>query len=101
MKKFFTNVELFGNPYGASRKKRALWANDSGIERYRGHEYLYFVGCAGSHHERAKDAALKLALAMKYLCLSVAILGEEKSCDGNEVYYMGGYGLFEVLREKT
>ncbi len=99
VKTFLENVELHGNPYGASRAKRGGWADGTAIGRYNGNEYLYYVGCTGSYDTRAQRVARMVARVLQEAGLSFGILGADENCDGNEVYKLGESGLFELLAE--
>lgn len=101
VKRFLENVEVYGNPYGESRSKRGQWIDGTGVEQYRDQEYLLYVGCTGSYDTRAKDAARALAMVMIKAGVSFGILGNEETCDGNEVHKLGESGLFEVLAESN
>lgn len=101
VKRFLENVELYGNPYGESRNKRGQWINGTEVEQYRDQEYLFYVGCTGSYDTRAQDAARALAMVMIKAGVSFGILGNEETCDGNEVHKLGESGLFEVLAESN
>ncbi len=96
VKRFLENMDLYGNPYGLSRTDRASWA-DGDVERFQGHEYLLFVGCAGSYDLRARQAVKALACLFRKADVSFGILGEDELCDGNEVKSLGEQGLFEML----
>ncbi len=97
IKTFLENIELYGNPYGSGRTQRNIWAEDEGIDKYSSHEYLLYVGCAGSYDIRAQKATKALAGILKKTGVSFGILGDEENCDGNEVQKMGETGLFEAL----
>lgn len=101
VKRFLENVELYGNPYGESRNKRGQWIDGTEVEQYRDQEYLFYVGCTGSYDTRAQDAARALAMVMIKAGVSFGILGNEETCDGNEVHKLGESGLFEVLAESN
>ncbi len=101
VRKFLENVDLYGNPYGISRSKRDDWMKGEELERYKGHEFLYYVGCTGSFDTRAQNSARSLGRALHAAGVNFGILGNDESCDGNEVHKLGEEGLFEVLAEDT
>lgn len=101
VKRFLENVELYGNPYGESKTKRGRWAEETPVEQYNNHEYLYYVGCTGSYDTRAQKAAKAVAFVMMKAGVSFGVLGNEECCDGNEVYKLGESGLFEILARKN
>ncbi|HNT67716.1 MAG TPA: (Fe-S)-binding protein [Syntrophorhabdaceae bacterium] len=99
VKNFLQNIELYGNPYGTGRSSRGAWAEGTGTEQYNGHEYLFYVGCAGSYDARARQSAQALAQVLRRAGVSFGVLGSEENCDGNEVQKLGEQGLFEVLAQ--
>lgn len=101
VKRLLENLELFGNPYGLSRSKREGWAREAGLEEFDGHDYLFFVGCAGSYDTRARAAAAALGRVLRAAGLSFGVLGSDENCDGNEVRMLGESGLFQMLAEKN
>lgn len=101
VKSFLENVELHGNPYGASRAKRDVWAAGQGIEHYNGQEYLLYAGCTGSYDTRAQKSTIELAQILRKAGISFGILGTDENCDGNEVLKLGEEGLFEALAEEN
>jgi Fe-S oxidoreductase len=99
--RFFQNIEAYGNPYRELRESRGLWAEGSGIEPYRGQEYLLYVGCVGSFDEKGQRAAKALGELLLKAGVSFGILGAAEACDGNEVKLLGESRLFEILRDKN
>ncbi|MFP4650574.1 MAG: 4Fe-4S dicluster domain-containing protein, partial [Desulfobacterales bacterium] len=57
VRKFLENIQLHGNPYGLSAKKRSGWMEGLSVEPFDGQEYLYYVGSEGSFDTRAQSAA--------------------------------------------
>lgn len=101
VKQFLENVELYGNPYGESRSKRSQWIDGTDVDQYGKQEYLFYVGCTGSYDTRAQDAVRALAMVLLKAGVSFGILGNEETCDGNEVHKLGESGLFEMLAESN
>jgi len=99
VKSFLENIELHGNPYGASRAKRGMWTAGMSIEQCNNHEYLLYVGCTGSYDTRAQESTKSLAQVLRKTKISFGILGAQENCDGNEVHKLGEAGLFELLAE--
>jgi len=99
VKKFLENVDLHGNPYGSARSKRDTWTEGTSTERYRGQEYLYYVGCTGSYDTRAQHSSRALSAILDKAGVSFGILGNDENCDGNEVDKLGEAGLFEMLAQ--
>ncbi len=97
---FLNNIRKYGNPWGAARNKRDVWAE--GVRRYKpGDEFLFYVGCVGSYDERGQRMARNFAELLDKAGISYGILGSEEECDGNEVYMLGEKGLFQELAEKN
>ncbi|MFW6334150.1 MAG: (Fe-S)-binding protein [Desulfosalsimonas sp.] len=101
VKKFLENIQLHGNPYGLSAKKRDKWAEGIAAEPFRDQEYLYFVGSEGSYDTRAQSAARSLAQIMDKAGVSFGILGNSETDDGNEAEILGEDALAEMLSEKN
>ncbi|HPU30034.1 MAG TPA: (Fe-S)-binding protein [Syntrophorhabdaceae bacterium] len=101
VKDFLQNIELYGNPYGASRTNRIAWTKGIEIDRYNGHEYLLYIGCAGSYDIRAQKSSKALAQILLKAGVSFGVLGDEETCDGNETHNLGEKGLFELLANKN
>jgi Fe-S oxidoreductase len=99
VKEFLENIQRQGNPYGHSRTKRGEWLEGTGVEPYRGQDYLYYVGCEGSYDTRARQTAVALAKILQKANVSFGVLGNEENCDGNEVQKLGEEALFEMLAE--
>jgi len=94
---YFKALITSGNPYRMPQSQRADWAKGLNLERYGGQEYLYYVGCVGAFDEEGKKMARKLAEILLSAGVSLGILGEEETCDGNDVRAMGEMGLFQAL----
>ncbi|MCJ7771706.1 MAG: (Fe-S)-binding protein, partial [Desulfobacterales bacterium] len=101
VKSFLENVQLHGNPYGMSAKKRSEWMEGTTIETYNGQEFLYYVGCEGSYDTRAQLAAKALGELLLKAGVSFGVLGNKEITDGNEVEIMGEDGLLEWVAEKN
>jgi Fe-S oxidoreductase len=99
--RFFQNIEAYGNPYRELRQNRGRWAEGSGIEPYRGQEFLFYVGCVGSFDEQGQRAARAVGELLLAAGVSFGILGPEEECDGNEVRILGENRIFQTLREKN
>ena len=98
---FFKAIHLYGNPYKLPEADRGAWAKGLGLEPYRGQEYLFFAGCAGSYDERGRKMARAVAGLLKDRGVSFGILGALERCDGNEVRAMGEAGLFEEIARQN
>ena len=98
---YLTNLYNHGNPYAIAQKKRSLWAKESDIEQFSGHEYLLFVDDVGAFDERGKQITLSIALLLKKMGISFGILGNNEISDGNDALSMGEKDLFEYLAKKN
>jgi len=98
---FLKNINVNGNPYKEPISERGKWAEGTSIETYEGQEYLFYVGCVGSYDERAKKIAATVGSLLIKAGVSMGILGEKETCDGNEVRALGEAGLFKVLAEQN
>lgn len=94
----------YNNPWEATKKKRATWAQDLDIpdlSKGEGHpELCYFVGCTTSMDIRAQDIARSFARILKYLNVPFAILGNKEPCCGDIARRAGEDGLFEKQMEE-
>ncbi|MCS7139738.1 MAG: (Fe-S)-binding protein [Candidatus Nezhaarchaeota archaeon] len=97
--KMLEAVYKYGNAWGVMGD-RASWARDLNVriapEKVDG-GMLYFVGCASSYDDRAKNIARAIAKVLNSLGERFFILGREEKCCGNEAYSAGERGLFEEL----
>lgn len=99
--------QRYGNPLGASPRKRAAWAEDADLdipvmrEIKRPVDVLWYVGDYGSHHPRAQTATLALARVLQEIGVDFGILGAEEASDGDSQRLAGERGLFEMLAEKN
>jgi len=98
---YLKNIHVNGNPYKAPAAERGKWAKGTAVEAYRGQDYLFYVGCVGSYDERAVKIARAVGTLLVEAGLSIGILGEKETCDGNEVRALGESGLFEQLAEQN
>lgn len=101
VKKFLNNVQLYGNPYGISAKRRTGWMEGKNFQPYQGQDFLYYVGCEGSYDTRAQSAARALGDILTNTGVSFGVLGEKEKTDGNEVDLLGEDALFESVVEEN
>jgi len=101
VKDFLENIQRQGNPYGTSKAKRGEWLEGTEIKQYQGQDYLYYVGCIGSYDTRAKETAKILGKVLQNAGVSFGVLGNEESCEGNEVNMIGEKALFEMIAEEN
>jgi len=59
-------------------------------------EILFWVGCAGSFDDRAKQVTIALATILNRVGMKFAILGTEESCSGDPARRAGNEFLFQM-----
>ena len=97
------NLESRSNPWGVAQSQRADWADGLDVPVVNGTapEYLYWVGCAGSFDDRAKEISRAVADLLQRAGVSFAILGPRELCTGDPARRMGNEFLFQTLAEQN
>jgi Fe-S oxidoreductase len=99
------DVERSSNPWGKPQSERAAWAEGLDVRVLqpgsRPPELLYWVGCAGSFDERARDGVVATTRLLRRAGFDVAILGPRESCTGDPARRMGNEYLFQSLAEQN
>jgi Fe-S oxidoreductase len=97
------NLESRSNPWGVAQSQRADWAEglDVPIVSDTAPEYLYWVGCAGSFDERARDISRAVAELLRRAGVPFAILGPRELCTGDPARRMGNEFLFQTLAQQN
>jgi Fe-S oxidoreductase len=97
------------NPWGLSQTERADWAkalpegvpivdvSTAGRQGAFDHEYLYWVGCAGSFDDKNKKAAVATAKLLNRAEIDFAILGPSERCTGDPARRSGNEYIFQML----
>jgi len=96
---YFKAINVNGNPYKEPQAERGKWAEETGIQTFSDQEYLFYVGDVGSYDERGKRMAKFVGSLLVEAGLSIGILGNEESSDGNDVKALGEKWLFKKLAE--
>lgn len=99
-RKFFSNIESHGNPWGVARNNYSCWSASSGNKVIAGRnavESVFFAGCAASFDPKAGRAAAALNNMMKKAGLSFATLGADEWCCGETARRMGNEVLFQRI----
>lgn len=104
LQRAFERASRYGNPFGESPRKRAEWANGSGVDvpilkKGERADILWFVECFSSYHKRNISATRALARIFRALSISFGILGPDEWCSGDTRRLGGEMGLFELLYE--
>jgi len=95
-------MENQGNPWGMNQGDRGEWARDLDVEVLDPgsplrHEYLYWVGCAGSFDDKNKKVTQAMAKLLRRAGIDVAILGPSEMCTGDSARRSGNEYLFQML----
>ena len=90
------------NPWGMNQNERADWAKDLEVDVVDpgspfAHEYLYWVGCAGSFDDKNKKVTQAVAKLLMRAGIDVAILGPSEMCTGDSARRSGNEYLFQML----
>ncbi|NBP50379.1 MAG: 4Fe-4S dicluster domain-containing protein [Actinobacteria bacterium] len=95
-------MENQGNPWGMNQGDRAEWAKGLDVDVVEPgsplrHEYLYWVGCAGSFDDKNKKVTQAMAKLLSRAGIDVAILGPSEMCTGDSARRSGNEYLFQML----
>ncbi|MHB8465143.1 MAG: heterodisulfide reductase-related iron-sulfur binding cluster [Acidimicrobiales bacterium] len=99
--KAYRSMENQSNPWGLAQDTRADWApadvpivdGSSPLD----HEYLLWVGCAGSFDDKAKKISAATAKLLSRAGIDFAILGPSELCTGDPARRSGSEYLFQML----
>jgi Fe-S oxidoreductase len=111
----FRSMENSSNPWGMSQTSRLDWAKDLGIdvvEPHPGgggdeadeaftHEYLYWVGCAGSFDDKNQRVTQAMSKLMRRAGIDFAVLGPAELCTGDPARRSGNEYLFQMLAKQN
>jgi Fe-S oxidoreductase/nitrate reductase gamma subunit len=100
----YRSMENSGNPWGMSQDDRASWIEGlpDGVEVVDGsspfeHEYLYWVGCAGSFDDKNRKVSVAVAKLLQRAGVDFAILGPAEMCTGDPARRSGNEYIFQML----
>jgi len=99
----YRGMENSGNPWGLSQSDRAAWTSkvdDVAIVEPGdpfAHEYLYWVGCAGSFDDKNQKVTIAMAKLLQRAGLDFAILGPSEQCTGDPARRSGNEYIFQML----
>jgi len=104
LSKMFNALENQENPWALSNINRAAWAEGLPLEvpivdgsQPLGHEYLFWVGCAGSFDDRARKVTIATAKLLQRAGVDFAILGPSERCTGDPARRSGNEYIFQML----
>jgi Fe-S oxidoreductase/nitrate reductase gamma subunit len=100
----YRSMENQENPWGLSGLDRLAWAEGMPIDvnvadpsSPLDHEYLYWVGCAGSFDDKNKKVSAAIATLLTKAGLDFAVLGPSERCTGDPARRSGNEYLFQML----
>jgi Fe-S oxidoreductase len=99
------DLERAQNPWGKPQTERAEWADGLDVRVLQpgepAPELLYWVGCAASYDDRARQTARSLAALLDAAGLEWAILGPRECCTGDPARRMGNEYTFQAYAEQN
>jgi len=100
----YRSMENQSNPWGLSQGDRGDWAAalPESVEVVDAssafdHEFLYWVGCAGSFDDKNKKVTQATAKLMQRAGVDFAILGPSELCTGDPARRSGNEYIFQML----
>jgi len=99
----YRSLENSGNPWGMAQADRASWtAKVDGVPVVEpgdafDHEYLYWVGCAGSFDDKNQKVSVAMSKLMQRAGIDFAILGPSENCTGDPARRSGNEYIFQML----
>jgi len=99
----YRSMENSQNVYGMNQGDRGDWASSlEGVAVIEpsgslDHEYLYWVGCAGSFDDRNKKTSRAMAKLLRRAGVDFAILGPSELCTGDPARRSGNEYIFQML----
>jgi Fe-S oxidoreductase/nitrate reductase gamma subunit len=100
----YRSMENQENPWGLSQSERGDWAKalpdevdvvDPGAPFT--HEYLYWVGCAGSFDDKNKKVTVATAKLLHRAGIDFGVLGPSERCTGDPARRSGNEYIFQML----
>jgi Fe-S oxidoreductase len=99
------DVERQSNPWGKPQAERAAWTDGLDVRVLEPGdpppEVLYWVGCAASFDERARESARSTAKLLAAAGVDFAILGPREACTGDPARRMGNEFVFQAYAEQN
>jgi Fe-S oxidoreductase len=100
----FNDTETFGDTFGKGKAFRQDWLMGKDIRVLQPSEKtetLFWVGCLGTFHDRAKMVATAFVDVLKKYSPDFAILGKAEFCCGDPVRRLGNEYLFQQLARRN
>ncbi len=105
----FRSMENSSNPWAMSQTTRADWARNLDVPVIEGdalaeafdHEYLYWVGCAGSFDDKNQKVSQAMAKLLARAGIDFAILGPSELCTGDPARRSGNEYIFQMLAKQN
>jgi len=102
----FRGMENNANPWNMNNSERADWADELDVTVVDpsdafNHEYLYWVGCAGSFDDKNQKVSNATSKLFKRAGLDFAILGPSEMCTGDSARRSGNEYLFQMLASEN
>jgi Fe-S oxidoreductase len=101
----FTNLARYGNSFGQSERKRAVWTQNLGFKpkdaRKEPVQWLWYLGEYACYHPALLEVTRSVARTLRAAGVDYGILYEAERNSGNDVRRVGEEGLFELLRQKN
>ncbi len=111
----FRAMENSSNPWAMSQTQRTDWIKDTAVpvidpDQVREtveaggvfeHEYLYWVGCAGSFDDKNQKVSQAMAKLMQRANVDFAIMGPAELCTGDPARRTGNEYLFQMLAKQN
>jgi Fe-S oxidoreductase/nitrate reductase gamma subunit len=104
----YRSMENQQNPWGLPPGERAAWARGlpEGVPiveagRPLGHEFLYWVGCAGSFDDKNKKVTIATVKLLQKAGVDFAVLGPLEKCTGDPARRSGNEYLFQTLAREN
>ncbi|MEQ1785605.1 MAG: heterodisulfide reductase-related iron-sulfur binding cluster [Acidimicrobiales bacterium] len=100
-------MENSGNPWGLSQGDRGAWTSKvDGVPIVDpgdpfAHDYLYWVGCAGSFDDKNQKVTIAMAKLLQRAEIDFAILGPSETCTGDPARRSGNEYIFQMLATAT
>jgi Fe-S oxidoreductase len=102
--KMYNSLDNQENPWGLPQNTRGDWAKGLPKEvpvvdgsAALGHEYLFWVGCAGSFDDKARKVTIATAKLLQRAGVDFAVLGPSEKCTGDPARRSGNEYIFQML----